>query len=118
MLITFPGTSPPDITGHLSRQTDQKIKCLPVEKAGELSGSNPDYSIQDLYNAIAEGNFPTWTFYVQIMTFEEAENCSFNPFDLTKVTAGESPAHGHFDLIRLWDSWPFLGSWYGACEYV
>ena len=40
----------------VSRQTDQKIKNLPVPKAGELSGSDPDYSNRDLYNAIATGN--------------------------------------------------------------
>ena len=38
------------------QQTDQGIKNLPVEKAGELAGSDPDYSNRDLYNAIANGN--------------------------------------------------------------
>jgi catalase len=38
-----------------------------------------------LYNAIAEGNFPSWTFYIQVMTFKEAERFHWNPFDLTKV---------------------------------
>lgn len=41
--------------------------------------------IRDLYNAIASGDFPTWTMFIQVMTFEEAENWEFNPFDLTKV---------------------------------
>ena len=66
---------------------------------------------RDLYNSISNGNFPTWTMYIQVtlqkkkqkkffkriwptlmityvfqvMTFEEAENWEFNPFDLTKV---------------------------------
>jgi catalase len=40
---------------------------------------------RDLYNAIAEGNFPTWTAKLQVMTFEQAERWTFNPFDLTKV---------------------------------
>ena len=38
-------------------QTDQGIKNIPVDEAGRLAGSNPDYSIQDLYEAIATGNF-------------------------------------------------------------
>ena len=38
-------------------QTDQGIKCLSVEKAGELAGSDPDYGIKDLYEAIATNNF-------------------------------------------------------------
>jgi catalase len=42
-------------------------------------------SLRDLYNSIAEGNFPTWTMHIQVMTFEQAETWEFNPFDLTKV---------------------------------
>lgn len=68
-----------------SFQTNQGIKNLPVAKAADLSGSDPDYSIRDLYNAIAKGNFPSWTFYIQVMTFEQAEKFKWNPFDLTKV---------------------------------
>lgn len=67
-------------------QTDQGIKNLPVDKAGDLSGSDPDYSLRDLYNAIAKGNYPSWTFYIQVMTFEQAEKWKWNPFDLTKVS--------------------------------
>jgi len=66
-------------------KTDQKIKNLDASKAGEIAGSDPDYSIRDLYNSIAKGNFPSWTAYIQIMTFEQAEKFEFNPFDLTKV---------------------------------
>ena len=38
-------------------QTDQGIKCLSMEKAGELAGCDPDYGIKDLYEAIATNNF-------------------------------------------------------------
>lgn len=57
-----------------------------AEEADCLAGSNPDYAIQDLYNSIANGNIPSWTLYIQVMTFEEAENYHLNPFDLTKVS--------------------------------
>ncbi|XP_067013712.2 catalase [Anabrus simplex] len=77
-------------------KTDQKIKNLLVSKANDLSGSDPDYSIRDLYNAIATGNFPSWTFYIQVMTFAEAENYRWNPFDLTKVWP-----HTDFPLIPV-----------------
>lgn len=66
-------------------KTDQGIKNLSVDKAAELSSSDPDYSIRDLYNAIANGNYPSWTFYIQVMTEEEAKNFKWNPFDITKV---------------------------------
>ncbi|KAL0276945.1 UNVERIFIED_CONTAM: hypothetical protein PYX00_004400 [Menopon gallinae] len=77
-------------------KTNQGIKnCLP-ETAGKLSADDPDYSIRDLYNAIANGKFPSWTFYIQVMTFEEAERHRFNPFDLTKVWP-----HSEFPLIPV-----------------
>lgn len=66
-------------------QTDQGIKSLLAQKATELSASDPDYSIRDLYNAIARGQYPSWTMYIQVMTFKEAEKLKWNPFDLTKV---------------------------------
>ncbi len=47
-------------------QTDQGIRNLPVNVAASLSSSDPDYSIRDLYNAIANGNFPSWTLYIQV----------------------------------------------------
>ena len=53
--------------------------------AGRLAGENPDYAIQDLHNAIARGDHPSYTLNIQVMTFEQAEKWHFNPFDLTKV---------------------------------
>lgn len=73
-------------------KTDQGIKNLDAKRADELAGSDPDYSIRDLYNAIAKGEFPSWSMYIQVMTFEQAEKTCFNPFDLTKVwPQGEYP---------------------------
>ncbi|KAK7583753.1 hypothetical protein V9T40_004716 [Parthenolecanium corni] len=77
-------------------KTDQGIKNLPVEKAAELASSDPDYNIRDLYNAIHMGNYPSWTFYIQVMTLEEAKTSKFNPFDLTKVWS-----HSDFPLIPV-----------------
>ena len=33
-------------------KTDQGIKNLPAAKAGEIAGSDPDYAVRDLFNAI------------------------------------------------------------------
>ena len=41
--------------------------------------------IKDLFENIQAGNFPKWSFEIQIMTDSQAKNCAFNPFDLTKV---------------------------------
>lgn len=37
------------------------------------AGQNPDFGVQDLYEAIAAGNYPSWTIYWQTMTPQEAE---------------------------------------------
>ena len=42
-------------------QTDQGIRNYPVEEAAVTAGTNPDYAIQDLYDAIANGNFVSFT---------------------------------------------------------
>jgi catalase len=65
--------------------TNQGIKNLTPERAGQLASENPDYAIKDLYDAIARGEFPSWNAYIQVMSFEEAEKASFNPFDVTKI---------------------------------
>ena len=56
-----------------------------AKDAAELSGTDPDYSIRDLYNSIATGNYPSWNLSIQVMTQKEAENWRWNPFDVTKV---------------------------------
>lgn len=66
-------------------KTNQGIKNLSPEKSLELAGTQPDYAARDLYNSIAEGTFPSWTLFIQIMTPEEAQELLWNPFDSTKV---------------------------------
>lgn len=77
-------------------KTDQGIKNLSAAEADRLASADPDYSIRDLYNAIENKNYPSWTMYIQVMTFEQAERLSFNPFDLTKVWP-----HSNFPLIEV-----------------
>lgn len=77
-------------------KTDQGIKNFTRNEADRLAGVDPDYSLRDLYNAIANENFPSWTMYIQVMTFAEAEKFRWNPFDLTKVWP-----HSEFPLIPV-----------------
>jgi catalase len=66
-------------------KTDQGIRNLAAVEADQLAASDPDYATRDLYQAIAQGDFPAWTLYVQVMTPAQAAACPFDPFDLTKV---------------------------------
>jgi catalase len=77
-------------------KTDQGIDFLTQEDADRLAGESPDYHRKDLFEAIREGDFPSWTLHMQIMPFEEAKHYRFNPFDLTKVWA-----HGDYPLIKV-----------------
>jgi len=77
-------------------KTEQGIKCLMADKAGALTGSDPDYAGRDLFNAIDDGNFPAYKMFIQVMTFEEAETFRWNPFDLTKIWP-----HSEFPLIPV-----------------
>ena len=77
-------------------KTDQGIEFLTQEDADRIAGENPDYHRQDLFEAIRDGDFPSWTLYMQIMPFEEAKTYRFNPFDLTKVWP-----HGDYPLIKV-----------------
>ncbi|XP_033211079.1 catalase-like [Belonocnema kinseyi] len=77
-------------------KTDQGIRNLPVDRAAELSGTDPDYGIRDLYNSIARRQCPSWTLYIQVMTPKEAETFRWNIFDVTKVWP-----HKDFPLIPV-----------------
>lgn len=45
-------------------RADKGFKTLSNAKAGELSGTNPDYGIQTLFEDIEKGDFPSWTVYI------------------------------------------------------
>ena len=74
----------------------QGVQNLDVETANRMAVSDTDYAIRDLYDAIARGDYPIYNMSIQVMTFEEAEQCKWNPFDLTKVWP-----HKMFPLIPV-----------------
>jgi catalase len=61
------------------------VKNFTREEATKIAGENPDFLIQDMFEAIEKGNYPTWNVYVQVMDPSEAENYRWNIFDMTKV---------------------------------
>lgn len=66
-------------------KSDQGIKCLTSEEAAKIAGEDPDYAGRDLFEAIERKEFSKWNLKIQVMPEKEAEKCTFNPFDLTKV---------------------------------
>ncbi|KAF9951512.1 hypothetical protein BGZ72_007004 [Mortierella alpina] len=66
-------------------KTDQGVKNHSDEEALHLNGTNPDSNVEDLFNSIDKGDFPSWTVYLQVMKEEDAAKYRWNVFDVTKV---------------------------------
>jgi catalase len=77
-------------------KTAQGIQNLTNEEATAIIGKDRESHQRDLYNSIEKGDFPRWNMKIQVMTEEQANQCPFNPFDLTKVWP-----HGDYPLIDV-----------------
>ncbi|MCT7488486.1 catalase [Aliarcobacter cryaerophilus] len=77
-------------------KTLQGIETLTNKEAEAIVGKDRESNQRDLFENIEKGNFPKWSFEIQIMSEEEAKKCSFNPFDLTKVWT-----HGDYPMIKV-----------------
>lgn len=83
--------------------TDQGISNFTEEQWQKLQGIEPRWATKDMFKAIDEGNYPSWTMYIQTMTDEQVANFKWNAFDLTKVWPhGDYPLQkvGRFELDR------------------
>lgn len=76
--------------------TNQGIENFTEAEAEKMAGEESDFHTKDLYQAIDRGEHPSWTLFVQIMPFADAETYRFNPFDLTKVWP-----HSDYPLIEV-----------------
>jgi len=77
-------------------KSDQGIRNLTREQAGELAGRDPDHATRDLFSAIARKEYPSWTMNLQVMPEEKAKSYRWNIFDVTKVWP-----HGDYPLIPI-----------------
>lgn len=77
-------------------RTQQGIKNLTNEEAATLIAKDRESHQRDLFESIANGDFPRWTLYFQIMTEEQAAHYKENPFDITKVWP-----HKEFPLMEV-----------------
>ena len=66
-------------------KTDQGIKNFTSEEAAEQGKKDKDWSTNDLFNEIEKGNFPSWTWYAQVMPIADADNYRFDVYDMTKI---------------------------------
>lgn len=61
------------------------VKCLLEDEAVVVGGSNHSHATKDLYDAIAAGNYPEWTLFIQTMDPADEDKFNFDPLDVTKI---------------------------------
>jgi catalase len=66
-------------------KTNQGIKNLTLEESKRISGEDPNHATRDLYKAIEQGDYPSWTLEMQILTAEQFKDFRWDIFDITKV---------------------------------
>jgi catalase len=74
----------------------QGIQNLSDAESEVIIGADRESHQRDLYDSIEKGDNPRWTLMLQVMHEKEAANCSYNPFDLTKVWP-----HSDYPLIEV-----------------
>jgi len=76
--------------------TEQGMAFFSNAEAAEMAGADADFHRRDLFEAIARGDHPRWTLFVQIMPYDDARTYRINPFDLTKTWP-----HADYPLIKV-----------------
>ncbi|RUT72421.1 catalase [Flavobacterium cupreum] len=59
------------------------------DEAQKISGKNPDFHREDLWEAIEMGNFPEWELGVQVIPAEDEHKYEFDLLDPTKIVPEE-----------------------------
>ncbi|MXR35746.1 catalase [Neisseriaceae bacterium B2N2-7] len=77
-------------------RTQQGIRNLSDAEAQAQIGRDRESAQRDLLDSIDNGDYPRWTMLIQIMSEQQAAECPFNPFDLSKVWP-----HGDYPLIEV-----------------
>ncbi len=77
-------------------KTQQGIKNLTDLEAELIIAKDRENHQRDLLESIDNGNFPKWDMKIQVMSESQAKDCSFNPFDLTKVWS-----HSEYPLLDV-----------------
>ncbi|KAI9836565.1 MAG: hypothetical protein M1819_001197 [Sarea resinae] len=70
-------------------KSQQGVAGLLWPEAQVLAGKNADFHREDLWNNIANGNFPSWEVGVQIMEEEDVLKYGFDLLDPTKIVPEE-----------------------------
>ncbi len=67
--------------------SQQGVKNMTDEIAAKIAGKDTDFLQNDLFNAIEDGDFPSWKVYVQILPYQAGLTYKYDIFDVTKVVS-------------------------------
>lgn len=70
-------------------KTNQGEHNLSASEAKEMQAKDFNLFTTDLYDNIAQGNYPSWDLYIQTIEPSELNNFDFNPLDATKFWSPE-----------------------------
>ena len=65
--------------------SNQGVENFTNDEAVAMASKNPDHNTEDLFKAIAQGDYPSWTLKVQVLDPADAEKFRWNIFDVTKI---------------------------------
>ncbi|MEM8719950.1 MAG: catalase [Cyanobacteria bacterium P01_G01_bin.39] len=66
-------------------KTNQGEHNLSAQEARDMQAKDFNLYTSDLYENIAQGNYPSWDLYIQTLDPSELNNFDFNPLDATKI---------------------------------
>ncbi|KAL0830390.1 hypothetical protein ABMA28_002571 [Loxostege sticticalis] len=66
-------------------RTEQGLANLTTAQAQAIASQDPNFFTRDMYNAIANKNYPSWRLDMDVMTVEQAAHLDYNPFDVTRL---------------------------------
>ncbi|MCW8331699.1 catalase [Photobacterium sp. SDRW27] len=83
----------------------QGIENLNSKQVAEIQSKDFQHMTRDLYDSIAEGDFPQWDLYIKVMKPSNLNNHDYYPLDATKVWSDVSETKvGTMTLNRIPDN--------------
>ncbi|SHJ51634.1 catalase [Hymenobacter daecheongensis DSM 21074] len=82
-------------------EPQQGVKNLTQPEAEAIQAKNFNHATQDLYEAIAQGNFPRWELRVQLMSDDDHPELDFDPLDDTKLWPEDQFPHLPVGMMTL-----------------
>lgn len=82
-------------------KTKQGKASMVWDEAQHVAGKNADFHRQDLFDAIASGNFPEWELNIQMINEDQALAFGFDVLDPTKIIPEELAPLRPLGILRL-----------------